>query len=164
MRKISTLACLLIAVASYAQTINIIPAPVSIKQPKIAADFVINPATQIVLEGSGLEKVATYLNNYLQRYYSFKLKLVKNTASSNAIRLNYERFDNPIEGAYQMTVNNKGVYIAGDNANGVFYGVETLLQLFPIPVKELKIPTKKLNIPYVVLKHCYSYFLFLLKN
>ncbi len=32
-----------------------IPQPVSVKMPRIMADFTINPTTKIVLEGSGLE-------------------------------------------------------------------------------------------------------------
>ena len=31
-----------------------------------------------------------------------------------------------------MTVNAKGVYIAGDNETGVFYGIQTLMQLLPV--------------------------------
>src|SRR6185369_18098670 len=100
---------------------NIIPRPVSLKQPRIAANFTINPSTVIVMEGSHLETTAQLFNDYLQ-LYGLHLKVVETSTSNNAIRLNYERLDNPIEGAYIMTVNNKGVYIAGDNEPGVFYG------------------------------------------
>jgi len=137
------------SVCSRAQEIMIIPQPVSVKQPKIASEFNINPATQIVLEGSSLQQSANFLNDYLQQFYGFKLKLVKKAAGNNVIRLNYERFDKLIPGAYQMTVNNKGVYIAGDNEAGVFYGMQTLIQLLPVPGGRLKIRPDKLAIPYV---------------
>jgi len=144
-----------LAIAARAQ-INIIPRPASIKQPKIAAKFSITPVTQIVLEGSNLENVANYLNDYFQQFYHFKLKVVKKSAGSNSIFLNYERMDNAITGAYEMTVDNKGVYIAGDNETGVFYGIQTFIQLLPIPnakpqTKNEKPQTKdyKLQIPYV---------------
>jgi len=132
-----------------AQQINIIPQPVSLKQPKIAAKFNINPSTQIVLEGSNLQQAADFFNDYLQQCYLFKLKVVSKASGNNAITLNYERMDNAVAGAYQMTVNNKGVYIAGDNANGVFYGIQTLIQLLPVPDARLRMRPNSLAIPHV---------------
>jgi hexosaminidase len=149
MRLPALLFSLFFCVTVFSQQINIIPQPASIKQPKIAAKFSITPATQIVLEGSNLENCAGFFNNYLQQFYSFKLKIVKNTSSQNVIRLNYERMDNPIEGAYRFNINNKGVYIAGDNETGVFYGVQTLIQLLPVNNDKLKTINNKLQIPFV---------------
>jgi hexosaminidase len=91
----------LVAISIQAQ-ISIIPQPASVKQPKIAAKFSITPSTQIVLEGSNLENVAGYLNDYFQQFYHFKLKVTKTFPGSNAIILNYDRLDNPLPGAYQM--------------------------------------------------------------
>src|ERR1051326_785689 len=103
MRKLSWLLVLL-ALASVtvceAQQINIIPQPVSLRQPRIAANFTISPATVIVLEGSNLETMAQLFNDYLQEVYHFHLKVVQNSTSTNAIRLNFERMDYPIQGAY----------------------------------------------------------------
>lgn len=149
MRPYALLFTLFFSVTLFSQEINIIPQPVSVKQPKIAAKFSITPATVIVLEGSNLEKIAGYLNDYLQQFYSFQLKIVSNTTGKNAIRLNYERLDAPVEGAYIMTVDTKGIYIAGDNETGVFYGIQTLIQLLPVPDARLKMRPGKLDIPYV---------------
>jgi len=145
---ISLLGLLLMCSVIRAQ-VSIIPQPVSVKQPRINAKFSITPATVIVLEGSNLQKTAALLNDYLQQFYLFKLKVVDKSASANAIRLNYERLDKPIEGAYVLTVNNKGAYIAGDNEAGVFYGVQTLFQLLPVPDARLKMRPNKLAIPYI---------------
>jgi len=130
---------------STAQTVSIIPQPIAVKQPKIAANFTITPATVIILEGSNLEKTASFLNGYLKQFYSFQLKVVKKSVSTNSIRLNYERLDNAIAGAYNMTVDEKGIYIAGDNENGVFYGVQTLIQLLPVS----DFTARKLTIPFL---------------
>jgi hexosaminidase len=132
-----------------AQPINIIPQPASVKQPAIAASFTLSPTTVIVLEGSNLEKIAGLLNSYLKQFYSFQLKVVKNSVSKNSIRFNYERLDNLIAGAYNMEVNEKGIYIAGDNENGVFYGFQTLIQLLPVPESGIKTKLTKLAVPYV---------------
>ena len=134
MKFLSLLAACLVAISIRAQ-ISIIPQPASVKQPKIAAKFSITPSTQIVLEGGNLENVAGYLNDYFQQFYHFKLKVAKTSPGNNAIILNYDRLDNPLPGAYEMTVNNKGVYIGGDNEEGVFYGVQTLIQLLPVDNK-----------------------------
>lgn len=145
---ISLLGLLLMCSVIRAQ-VSIIPQPVSVKQPRINAKFSITPATVIVLEGSNLQKTAALLNDYLQQFYLFKLKVVDKSTSANAVRLNYERLDKPIAGAYVLTVNNKGAYIAGDNETGVFYGVQTLFQLLPVPDARLKMRPDKLDIPYI---------------
>ncbi|RYF89607.1 MAG: beta-N-acetylhexosaminidase, partial [Chitinophagaceae bacterium] len=131
------------------QQVNIIPEPVVLKQPRIAAQFAITPATEIVLEGSQLEESARYLNEYLQQFFQFKLKLTKKVSGKNVIRLNYERMDHPIQGAYRLTVDNNGIYIAGDNDKGVFYALQTLIQLMPVPDARLKTRPKRLSIPHV---------------
>jgi len=149
MKKTLVLLFLLFIVVAIKAQVNIIPQPVSVKQPRIAAKFNINSSTQIVLEGNNLEKASGFLNDYLKQFYHFKLKIVSNSASKNAIRLNYERLDAPLQGAYVMTVDNNGVYIAGDNETGVFYGIQTLIQLLPVNIDKLQTTNYKLQIPYV---------------
>jgi hexosaminidase len=141
-----------ITISGYAQTINIIPQPAEMKQPKMAASFTITPATQIVLEGSGLENSVNFLNDYLQRFYHFKLKTAKKASSKNVIRLNYEKMDYALAGTYTFTADGKGIYIAGDNENGVFYGIQTLIQLLPVPETGKQIPNSKLPIPFLTIK------------
>ncbi|HOZ68349.1 MAG TPA: beta-N-acetylhexosaminidase [Chitinophagaceae bacterium] len=131
------------------QTVHIIPQPASVKQPKINARFSISPATVLVLEGSNLDKTAKYINEYLEQFYQFKLNILSNTISKNAIRLNFERMDNALPGAYRLSVNGNGVYIAGDNEEGVFYGIQTLIQLLPVPDARLKLAGTRLDIPHV---------------
>ncbi len=139
----------LLSVICRAQDINIIPQPDIVLQPVNAAKFIITPATQIVTEGSGLEHSANFLNEYLQQFFLFKLKTVKKATGNNVIRLNFDRLDKPIAGAYQMMIDSKGVYIGGDNPQGVFYGIQTLIQLLPVPDARLKMRPKKLELPHV---------------
>lgn len=143
MKKILLASLLFSAMVGQSQGLNIIPEPVSVQQPRIAASFYINAGTQIVAEGSGLENSINYLNDYLDRFYHFKLKTTTTAIGNNVIRLNFERMDNPIAGAYRMSVDATGIYIAGDNADGVFYGIQTLIQLFPVPGNAFRLP-----IPY----------------
>lgn len=122
--------------------VRIIPEPAEIKMPATAGQFVITPQTPIVLEGSGLENSAAFLNDYLQEVYGFKLP-VQTNAYAGGIRLNYERMDHPIPGAYNMEVRKDAILINGDNANGVFYGIQTLIQLLPLE------KSSSLSVPYV---------------
>ena len=128
--------------------INITPMPAEVKPGK--GNFVLNRNTIIVLEGSHLEKTASLFNAYLQSAYGYKLKTVKGFRGANAIRLNFERLDYPIAGAYILNVDKNGIYIAGDNEAGVFYGMQTLIQLMPID-KDLGIKKTDIDfsIPYV---------------
>jgi hexosaminidase len=134
---------------SQTNVINIIPQPAIIEKPEIASGFSITPSTQIVLEGSNMDNSVNFFNDYLQQFYLFKLKVVKTSTSKNAIRLNYEMMENELPGAYKMTVDSKGVYIAGDNEEGVFYGIQSLIQLLPIQNQKSKTQNIKLSIPFV---------------
>src|SRR5258708_5437149 len=112
---ISVSLCLLLAAFSLAQDINIIPRPVEIKRPATPGSYVITPSTTIVPEGSGMENTVNFLNDYLQRFYGYRLKTAKTGTHKNAIVLNYERMDHPIAGAYILNIGKEGIYIAGDN-------------------------------------------------
>src|SRR5258706_44727 len=69
---------------------------------------------------------------YLKKYYGFELKLSKGkTDHKNVIELNFDRLDNSIPGAYEMNVDKDKVYIGGNDEGGVFYGIQTLIQLLP---------------------------------
>jgi hexosaminidase len=146
MKKIFLASLLFSALTGQSQELNIIPEPVSVKQPRIPASFYINAGTQIVTEGSGLENSINYLNDYLDRFYHFKLKVASTAVGNNVIRLNFERMDYPIAGAYRMSVDATGIYIAGDNADGVFYGIQTLIQLLPVPGNAFRLPVSYCDI------------------
>ena len=135
---------LLVCGFSAVAQVNIIPQPASVKMPRIMADFSFSPSTNIVLEGSGLENSVSFLNDYLKEFYGFTLKTISKPKGRNNLILNFEKIDDSIPGAYHLSVNQKGIYIGGDNATGVFYGIQSLIQLLPMPNGEQKLP-----IPYV---------------
>ncbi len=121
----------LIACSNYCfSQLNITPMPAEMKPGK--GSFTLNRNTAIVIEGSGLERSAAFFNTYLQQHCGYKLKITTKYSGDNAISLNYERLDNAIAGAYHLTADKKGIHIAGDNEEGVFYGIQTLIQLLPV--------------------------------
>jgi len=110
--------------------LNIIPAPA--KAEKLPGEFTISPDTKIMLTGSGTENSAHFFNEYLQKYYGFTLQVsTSNEIPKNVIVLGFEKMENKIPGAYNMHVNQDEVYIGGDNEAGVFYGIQSLIQLLP---------------------------------
>jgi hexosaminidase len=135
------LSCMLF-VLSYqirAQEIAIIPQPSSLKPGK--GNFKLDPSVSIRLEGSGLDQSVSFLNDYLLQFYGFKLNTSTTSQNGKSIVLNFERMDNPIPGAYRMRISSNEIYIAGDNPEGVFYGIQSLLQLLPVqPSSILLIP------------------------
>lgn len=145
MKRLILSALVFLFIGAHAQ-VDIIPQPVEVVMPNQAGTFTITAKTPIKLEGSGLENAAAFLNEYLMLVYGFELPLQEDAPASGAIRLSLERMDYPIAGAYQMHVSKDGVYIAGDNKQGVFYGIQTLIQLLPV---ERKSP---LDISYVSIK------------
>ena len=148
MRILLLLASCFIGIAVCAQDINIVPRPASTTLPATPGQFTLSPSTTIVLEGSGMENSVAILNDYLSRFYGFKLKTAKKRPNKNVIALNYERLDNPLPGAYVFNIDKEGVYIAGDNAAGVFYGIQSLIQLLPVPGSQ---KTSSLSLPWIAI-------------
>jgi hexosaminidase len=135
---------LLMSVFTQAQEVNIIPKPTKLEtQP---GNFTITPSTKIILAKTGLEKSANFLNDYLQNLYGFRLQVVNNVApAKNNIVLDIVKTNQPVEGAYTLTVNANGVQIGGANATGSFYALQSLIQLLPME-KTKNLPVSFVNI------------------
>jgi len=144
MKKLLLAIGMLASLHSFSQTLNIVPAPVKAEVKQ--GTFTISPSTQIILEGSNTQKSADFFNLYLKQFYGFTLPIAKpGTAEKNAIVLNFDKIENKLPGAYNMTVDNDKVYIGGDNEEGVFYGVQTLIQLLPVE-KSTALPVQQCSI------------------
>ncbi|RYD95110.1 MAG: beta-N-acetylhexosaminidase [Sphingobacteriales bacterium] len=148
MKKIICLLYLIQAFSVQAQ-VNITPQPAALTMG--TGNMLINSKTAIVLQGSGLQRSADFLQNYIRSIYGLQLNIVdaSNTGGYKTreatIVLNFERMDKPIPGAYNMNISEKNVYITGDNEQGVFYGIQTLIQLLPL-VKSQALSIPQLSI------------------
>ncbi len=152
MKKILTaISLLFIAAIATAQTASIIPQPRTIKQPLEAGAFSITPATVIVADGATTKSVS-FLRDYLQRFYQYKLKVVKNSPSPNAIRILAQKTEVEADGGYIVDINSKGIYINGNDENAVFYGIQTLIQLLQVPGPDLKKPLNEIKVPFVTVE------------
>ena len=63
-----------------AQSVNIIPQPAKMEVGQ--GHFTIDANTKIIVSGAGMEKSARFLNDYLQKFYGFNLKVIKGKAAS----------------------------------------------------------------------------------
>jgi hexosaminidase len=131
MKKLMPLLFLIITLNCFAQqpSLNIIPEPAKVEVKD--GSFTITPSTKIIEEASGVSKSINFLNDYLKKFYGFELKTSKEKSATNVIELNFERLNNSNPGAYTMNVDKSKIYIGGDNEQGVFYGIQTLIQLLP---------------------------------
>lgn len=128
-RFLIALACLFATntAACIAQDIAIIPKPTSIERQ--AGTFELTQKTTIGYDET-LEKQAAYLQEVLSQSTGWTLTTNKNSKKTKIqLKIDRQRITKP-EG-YQLHITPKQVVITGADAGGVFYGIQSLLQLFP---------------------------------
>lgn len=114
-----------------AQHVSIIPRPDRVEALSGQKPFIITRNTAIVLGTSELEPSANFLNLIMQRNYGFKLPVRVGGKAANAIYLHKNNGSNAVKGAYDLSSSRKGITIGAAAPEGVFYGVQTLIQLLP---------------------------------
>ena len=62
-------------------SLNLVPVPAKLEMGK--GSFRIDPNTHIVLEGSGLEKNAAFLNDQLLQFLGYKLNITKDPTQNS---------------------------------------------------------------------------------
>lgn len=126
------ISCLLACSLSVAdaQPVSIIPQPVQVTQNK--GNFTLTAQTVIGYE-KGLQEQAEYLQDLLSRSTGWDLTVQEGTRKAD-IRLSLSPSQIKDSEGYRLETNPKGVTICGADEAGVFYGIQTLLQLFPSEV------------------------------
>ncbi|MDR6940861.1 beta-N-acetylhexosaminidase [Mucilaginibacter pocheonensis] len=136
------ISCLTLFITSAQAQIHVIPQPLHLTAQK--GGFILSNKTVIGVDQQS-ETVGKYLQAYLNRYYklNLKVKVYKHIPANNAIKL-ITGNNNSIEGAYTLSVVPGGIKITGNGA-GVFYGVQSLIQLLPAKVaKPLRVAACKI--------------------
>lgn len=106
--------------------VAIIPQPSEIVNG--SGKFSLNKKTVIVAKEDAIP-VAQFLKGFLKKGTGFDLPIVP-SGSKNAIILSLEGAQTNFE-AYQMKSTSKNVIISASSPAGLFYGIQTLRQLFP---------------------------------
>ena len=126
---ITTVLTVLIAgmTISSAQDVSITPMPVSVTMEK--GDFIITSETPLIVEAPQIDKerLVAYAKANLSGYKGVTAAARNTPAIRLAIAKNLPEIDSP-EG-YKLSVKSKGILISALEPAGLFYGLQTLIQL-----------------------------------
>ncbi|WP_110827499.1 beta-N-acetylhexosaminidase [Pedobacter nutrimenti] len=124
--------CVLLSSKMYAQTdanMGIIPAPVSVE--KRSGTFVLDKTVVLVSANPANAKTADLLNAFVVNKGGFSLRTVKAPeAGHKAIVLSAEGADKLPEEGYKINISKDRILLTG-KAAGLFYGLQSLMQLMP---------------------------------
>lgn len=139
------------AMAAPSRPLDLVPQPVSVKTATGSFRLTGKTSIRVTPDSPETRQVAEYLTNFLQTPTGYHLKVAAGARSRNAIVLAL----GPLNGggpredaltanpeAYRLEVSSRRVRIQASTAAGLFYGVQTLLQLFP---KEIESHTQRLE-------------------
>lgn len=125
----------------------ILPTPLSTTFQ--GGSFVLSPNSKITAE-KGLENEKAYLQNFLDPLFT------ETSGSNNTISLktgNIAGLEKP--GAYQLDINKEQITIVGKDAQGVFYGIQSLIHLLPSDAFSKK--NTSLSLPGLLVKDAPRY-------
>lgn len=108
--------------------LSIIPEPVEVKQSE--GQFTISRTTRIYASDKEAEKSAKYFIDYFNRHFGYELAMAKKDTDDDIIVLSHEK-NKDISGGYTLKVTPEKIVIKGNDGPGVFYGMQTLIQLLP---------------------------------
>ena len=134
------------------QKINIIPQPAEVRLG--TGEFVITPATSIVVSGTDPEvkRIAGMLNQELKRAAGFELKITS-APGKNAILFKLTPEVALGKEGYRLKVGYDDVEVSANQSAGLFYGLQSLLQLLPPQIESKSmVINQKWSIPVVEIK------------
>jgi hexosaminidase len=135
--------------AAAQQPINVIPQPVRVEQS--AGSFTLTRETTIGFNKPECRAAAEMLAKRLNRPTGFALKPQERTTSP--VQININDVPNPLlatEG-YTLAVTPTNVVISANRFAGLYYGIQTLLQLLPKEIEGAKIAATAWTIPSVTI-------------
>jgi hexosaminidase len=126
-------------------SIAIIPQPVELLQQQ--GQYIL-PANISIAADKNSQLPALYLKNKLSTATGYTVSLTDKTAGANiALQINTQPVASLGNEGYSLLVNNTGIAIQANQPAGLYYGVQTLLQLLP---KEIESNTAVANIQWSI--------------
>ncbi len=124
--------CSAMATDYYARRITeIIPKPAVCDIDTAAPPFELSRSTVVYYAGNGAGTSARYLADYTSRYLGLPVATVRKSPMKPCISL-INRNNHGTPGGYSLTIDPTiGAVVDGNDEQGVFYGVQTLIQLLP---------------------------------
>ena len=117
----------------YNQGINVIPKPLSLVQNE--GSFKVTKSTKFYASTPEAKTIATFFASKIESSTGYDLAISEEEVSSNAIAL---LIDNSLEvndEGYTLDATDKQVSIKAKTAKGLFYGMQTLMQLLPAEIE-----------------------------
>ncbi len=116
----------------------IVPSPKSIV--KRAGDFKLNYKTKIVTLDREAQEMASFLNDFLLKKHGYKLEFVGSPKRIPANAIIFERLaatgNIPSAEDYAMSVTPKEIRIRARGNAGMFYALQTLIQMLPVRIEK----------------------------
>nr|WP_233167079.1 beta-N-acetylhexosaminidase [Pedobacter sp. ASV2] len=126
-----------------AQEVNIIPQPVKVEVKSKESPFTINDQTRIIAADS-LANCALFLKDYIKKNYNIELKYDKDLKydleqesddakrkNVNVIKLGVSSGYDEDLNKYELSANSKYIALWSSSSKGIFYGIQTIIQLLP---------------------------------
>jgi hexosaminidase len=112
------------------QPINIIPEPLSIE--RATGNFILSSRTKLLFPSDeSVKKVAEFFTDWVKVPMGFNLQVAESPGNKNVISFELSSENEAGEEGYILEVNRKKIIIRAAGPAGLFYGIQTLLQLMP---------------------------------
>lgn len=114
-----------------AQQVNIIPQPVNIKINLKISPFKIDQNTLIIAPNALINSVS-FFKDYVLKYYGITLTTDSTLSRiNNVIILNVNTIKTENPDRYDLHSDEKQIRLNASSSRGIFYGIQTLIQLLP---------------------------------
>ena len=149
MKKLIFLLLLFSLATVYGQNpaIQLIPQPVEIQQSE--GVFVLTKTSTIGFDSQESRKIAEMLSQKLNRSTGFSFKPQQDKAGSIQFNLNKAPVAQIGKEGYTLVSSSKGIVITANKPAGLFYGMQTLLQLLPKEIESKTPITMTWSVPSV---------------
>ena len=122
-------------VKSYNDGIHIVPEPKMITQQE--GKFTLDPKTVFIIDNDTLDIIADYFKDKIRLSANYQLA-TEREAESNYIRLSLDTTLNLKEEGYKLTVLPEGISVVSKTPQGIYYGMQTVMQLLPAEIESKK--------------------------
>ncbi len=135
---------------SYDKGINIIPLPMELVQS--TGDFKLEKDVSVCALGDEAKTIAEFFATKIRRSTGFKFPVSLDKADAQ-IRLSIDPSLGLKSEGYKLNVTTEGIQVVGQTAQGLFYGMQSLMQLLPAEIESQKLVDSVLwQVPSLTIK------------
>ena len=122
------------------EELAIIPQPAQVKLN--TGNFTIKKNTLVYCNSKDLLSVAKYMDAKLSVALGFTMQISEGTGKGINLVIPDIAEKNLGEEGYRLHVTTQNIEIIANKSNGIFYGIQTLLQMLPLKMKNCGIPPR----------------------